>query len=88
MYPTKYYPKKSEKPLKAIRYFCFECMGWDRRKKDSDKPIDDVAGCTDPMCPLFDFRFGKNPYHTRKVSEKELVRLRKMSINRIANVKN
>ena len=59
---VKYYPKKSKRPLQAIRYFCFECMGWDRRSKDSGKPFEDVRHCTDDMCPLFDFRFGKNPF--------------------------
>ena len=58
----KYHRKKSKKPLRAIRYFCFECMGWNRRSKDSVKPIEDVKGCTDELCPLFDFRFGKNPF--------------------------
>ena len=58
----RYYPKKVRTPLKAIRLQCFECMGWDRRLKDSGKPFDDVKNCTDPMCPLFDFRFGKNPF--------------------------
>jgi len=61
----RYYPKKAKGPAKAIRLFCFECMGWDRRHKDSGKPIDDVKNCTDPMCPLFDFRSGKNPFHSR-----------------------
>ena len=58
----RYYPKKARKPLRAIRYFCFECMGWDRRSPDSGKPFEDVKNCTDPMCPLYEFRFGKNPY--------------------------
>ncbi len=60
---SKYYPKKSKRPLEAIRFFCFECMGWDRREKDSGKPFDDVKACSDPMCPLFEFRFGKNPFY-------------------------
>jgi hypothetical protein len=55
----KIYPKKSKRPLRAIRYFCF---GWDRRERDAGRPIDDVRNCTDPACPLFDFRFGKNPF--------------------------
>ena len=58
----KLFPKKSKKPLRAIRYFCFECMGWDRRYRNSQKPIDAVAECSDGMCPLYDFRFGKNPF--------------------------
>ena len=56
------YPKKSRKPLKAIKFFCLECMGWDRRFKDSGKPISDVKDCTDKNCPLYEFRLGKNPY--------------------------
>ena len=59
---TEYYPKKSRKPLQAIRHFRFECMGWDRLYKDSGKPYEDVKDCPDEMCPLFDFRLGKNPY--------------------------
>ena len=62
---AKYFPKKSKSPAKAIRLFCFECNGWDRRKKDSGKPFEFVKECVDPMCPLFDFRFGKNPFHSR-----------------------
>lgn len=58
----KYFPKKHKSPAKAIRLFCFECNGWDRRKKDSGKPFEFVKDCLDPMCPLFDFRFGKNPF--------------------------
>jgi hypothetical protein len=59
-----FYPKKAKTPLKAIRLFCFECMGMDRRVPlgRAKKPIDDVKGCTDEMCPLFDFRLGKNPH--------------------------
>lgn len=61
----KYYPKKAKSPAKAIRFACMECMGWDRTKSESDRPFDDIRDCTDPMCPLFDFRFGKNPFHSR-----------------------
>lgn len=60
------YGRKSTKPLKAIRLFCGECMGMDRRKKHPSYPFTDVKGCTDDLCPLLDFRFGKNPYHKRK----------------------
>ena len=73
----KYYPKKSKSPLKAIRLNCFECAGWDRRYKDSGKPFEDVKLCTDELCPLFDFRFGKNPFVKRVASERSLEALRK-----------
>jgi hypothetical protein len=58
----KFYPKKSRRPLKAIRYFCLECHGWDRRRKDSGRPIEEVRNCLDELCPLYDFRFGRNPH--------------------------
>lgn len=58
----KLYPRKSTKPLKAIRLFCFECMGMSRAVQKPKIPLDDVKGCTDEMCPLFDFRLGRNPY--------------------------
>ena len=73
----KYYPKKSQKPLQAIRYFCFECMGWDRRSPDSGKPFEAVKNCTDTMCPLYDFRFGKNPFIKREISEEHLKALQR-----------
>ena len=77
MEEVKYYPKKSKKPLRAIRYFCFECMGWDRRYKDSGKPFEDVKGCTDKMCPLFDFRMGRNPFHTINLTDEQRVAIGK-----------
>ena len=36
----------------AIRRFCLECVCW--------QPIE-VKKCTDPMCPLYAFRFGRDP---------------------------
>jgi len=59
------YAVKATKPMKAIRLFCGECMGMDRRKKRKSYPIADVQGCTDPDCPLFEWRFGKNPYKSK-----------------------
>lgn len=38
--------------LSAIRTFCLECVGWGYYE---------VEKCTSPLCPLFPFRFGKNP---------------------------
>jgi hypothetical protein len=32
---------------KAIRYFCYECMGWQKSE---------VRNCTAPNCPLFPYR--------------------------------
>lgn len=67
----KYYPRKVKSPAKAIRQFCFECMGMDRRVKTPERPYDDVQNCSDPMCPLFDFRMGKNPFHKRARKPRE-----------------
>ena len=47
-------------PLRAIRAFCLECVGYDRNE---------VKLCTagprlaedEPGCPLFEYRFGHNP---------------------------
>jgi transposase-like protein len=49
-------------PVKAIREFCLQCCG------------DDVAGvrdCTSTICPLKPFRFGKNPYVKRSLTEEQ-----------------
>ena len=70
----KLYARKSTKPLKAIRLFCGECMGMDRRVKTPRYPLEDVRGCTDDLCPLLDFRFGKNPYLRRTEKQTEASR--------------
>lgn len=50
-------------PLKAIRAFCLECSG------DSTA---EVKSCPRSVCPLFSFRFGKNPYIKRgELTEEE-----------------
>ena len=66
-----YYPRKVTKPLKAIRRFCGECMGMDRRQTKPSFPYDDIRNCTDPMCPLFDFRLGKNPFLGKPMTEEQ-----------------
>lgn len=40
---------------RAIRYFCFECVGFDQGFRQL------VDSCTSKSCPLFPFRFGKDP---------------------------
>ena len=60
------YGRKATKPLKAIRLFCGECMGMDRRKKSPIYPVEDVRGCTDDLCPLLEWRLGVNPYKSKK----------------------
>ena len=38
-------------PLKAIRAFCLECVGYQ---------VAEVKDCMGEECPLFKFRFGRN----------------------------
>jgi hypothetical protein len=70
----KLYGRKATKPLKAIRLFCFECMGMSRSDKKPKVPVEDVKGCTDDLCPLFDFRLGKNPYLRKTEGNPEALR--------------
>lgn len=59
---------KSTSPLEAIKDFCMECCGYQR---------DEVKTCSAPMCPLYEFRLGKNPYRkTKDYTEEELEKLR------------
>lgn len=59
------YAKKATKLKTAVRLFCSECMGMDRRLKTIEYPIEDVRKCTDKMCPLYEWRLGKNPYPSK-----------------------
>ena len=71
-----HYKPKTRK--QALRAFCYECMGADRQEENPTLHHDDIRNCTDPMCPLFDFRTGKNPYAAkREVSQAGLDALRK-----------
>jgi hypothetical protein len=57
-------------PVKAIRQFCLECSG------DSSA---EVKRCNSAKCPLYPFRFGKNPYRTKREmsdEQKEAARIR------------
>lgn len=57
-------------PLKAIRAKCLDCNYTSNEVKE--------CPCTD--CPLHPFRFGKNPYSKRKMTEeqREAARVRLM----------
>ncbi len=66
-----FYPKKASSPLKAIKFFCRECFGMDRRKQSQVENVELVRDCTDPICPLFDFRLGKNPFLSEAVTEEQ-----------------
>ena len=60
--------------LQAIRKFCLECVGWS---------ADEVKLCSDPLCPLYHFRFGRDPSKKKRVmSEKNRKRFIDMVKNR------
>ena len=46
----------------AIKEFCMECCGWERSE---------VKSCSAPQCPLFEFRFGKNTYNKRTLTDEQ-----------------
>jgi len=45
-------------PLKAIRAKCIDCSGGS---------IKEVKLCVIPECPLYPFRFGRNPFRQERV---------------------
>lgn len=49
-------------PTKAIRAFCLEC---------SNGSTSEVKFCPVEKCPLYPFRFGKNPYRQRREMTEE-----------------
>ena len=63
----RYQPKKQKSPVKAIRKMCIECMGG----QESEGHIKRISDCGSPDCSLYDFRLGKNPFHTQNLSEEE-----------------
>ena len=61
-------PKKYKSPLKAIREFCIECMGGRGTGQSVSKLISE---CASSNCPTYEFRFGKNPYHTQNLTAEQ-----------------
>lgn len=53
--------KKYVPPLKAIRLNCLECVG----------TRVEVENCEETDCPLWHYRFGKNPFRTKRVLSEE-----------------
>ena len=49
-------------PVKAIRAYCMEC---------SCGQTSEVKECPVVKCPLYPFRFGKNPYRQRREMTEE-----------------
>jgi len=64
---SRYKPKKHKQPIRAIREMCIECMG--TRYNPGYRKL--IADCPAKDCALYDFRFGKNPYHTKTLSEEQ-----------------
>lgn len=55
--------KKLTNPVKAIRAKCLDCCCGQMKE---------VELCSNTRCPLHPFRFGKNPYRTkRELSEEQ-----------------
>ena len=61
----RYKPKKYKSPAKAIREFCIECMGG----RENEGYLKLISDCGSPDCALFEFRFGKNPYNRKNLSD-------------------
>ena len=53
---------------KAIRQFCIECMGGRGSGQNYTRLIEE---CVSTNCPLYDFRFGKNPHHTQNLTAEQ-----------------
>ena len=64
----RYKPKKCKSPAKAIREFCIECMGGRGSGQNYTRLIEE---CVSINCPLYDFRFGKNPHHTQNLTAEQ-----------------
>lgn len=54
--------KKITSPLKAIRAKCMEC---------SNFSFNEIKLCPIEKCELYPFRFGKNPYRTKRIMTDE-----------------
>ena len=54
--------KKLTNPVKAIRAFCLECVGGS---------ANEVKPCPSMRCPLHPFRFGRNPYRSKREMTEE-----------------
>ena len=72
----RYKPKKYKNPVKAIGEMCKECMGG--TGQDCKKLISE---CSSPDCALFEFRFGKNPYHRRNLTSEQRKSLADQAMN-------
>jgi hypothetical protein len=75
---NRYLAVKQTNPVKAIREMCIECMGG-RDNERSHKKL--IAECATTVCALYEYRFGKNPYHRQNLSKEQ----RKVLADRASN---
>ena len=61
-------PIQHTSPVKALREMCIECMGGRETGQSYSKLI---AECTVQSCPAFKFRFGKNPFHKKQLTDEQ-----------------
>lgn len=59
--------EEKQSPLKQIRLYCLQCVCGS---------ADEVKRCSIKDCPLWSFRFGKNPFRTVSEEQKEAFRSR------------
>jgi hypothetical protein len=64
----RYQPRKCTNPVKAIREHCIECMGG-RGTGQNYRQL--ISECIVKVCAFYEFRFGVNPYHKPKISDKQ-----------------
>lgn len=62
-------------PQKAIREFCLGCVGYSAHE---------VKMCPSVKCPLYPFRFGKNPFKKKRELTEEQ---RAAAIERLAKIR-
>ena len=61
-------PRQHTSPVTALREVCIECMGGREAGQSYSKLI---AECTVQSCPAFKFRFGKNPFHKKQLTDEQ-----------------
>lgn len=52
--------KKQKSPVRAILMMCYECMGGTVGSLTKEM----IKNCASVDCPLYEFRFGVNPYNS------------------------
>ena len=66
-------------PIKAIRRFCLECMGYQQAE---------VPRCTAPNCPLFPFRMGESHKDVSPEERKRMSEQGKINAAKLWGIKN